>query len=75
MEVKLIENVDFYYGECGFVIITEQCHLNRGYCCGYGCKHCPYDYESVPEPKRSSLIASRDLTQGTKGITTKDTIN
>jgi hypothetical protein len=24
-----------------------------------GCKHCPYDYEAVPEPKQSELLAKR----------------
>ena len=73
MEVKLIENVDFYYGECGFVILTEHCHQTRGYCCGYGCRHCPYQYESVPEPKRSELMACRIVSQETQGIAKKDT--
>ena len=37
----LRENED-YYIENGFWVLTEQHHLKRGYCCGNGCRHCPY---------------------------------
>lgn len=32
---------EFYYEE-GKMIMTEQYHLKRGYCCGNGYRHCPY---------------------------------
>lgn len=32
---------DFYL-EAGFMVFTAQYHLRRGYCCGSGCRHCPY---------------------------------
>lgn len=47
---------DFYYNELGYFVFTEQYHLKKGYCCGNGCKHCPYHFEAVPEPKRSELL-------------------
>jgi len=53
-----IENEDFYYNENGFIVLTAKYHLDRGHCCGNGCKHCPYEYKNVPEPKRSELLAS-----------------
>ena len=31
-----------YYVEGGFLVFTAQHHLKRGYCCGNGCRHCPY---------------------------------
>jgi len=31
-----------YYFEGGFMVLTETYHLERGYCCGKGCRHCPY---------------------------------
>lgn len=37
----LREGEDFYY-EGGFVVFTASYHLNRGECCGSGCRHCPY---------------------------------
>jgi len=33
---------DYYINEQGFLVFTEKYHLKRGYCCGSGCKHCPY---------------------------------
>jgi hypothetical protein len=56
---QLIEGVDFYYNESGYIVLTERYHLNRGYCCGNGCKHCPYEYEKVPEPWRYELLKAQ----------------
>lgn len=53
----LTEGVDFYYNEEGFVVLTEIYHLKKGYCCGNGCTHCPYNYINVPEPRRTTLQA------------------
>lgn len=38
------------------MVLTENYHLEKGFCCGEGCRHCPYDFENVPEPKRSEMI-------------------
>ncbi len=38
---KLLPN-DFYYDEKGRMVFTESYHKRRGYCCGNGCKHCPF---------------------------------
>jgi len=56
MSEPLKEGEDFYYNESGLLVFTEKYHIKKGYCCGNGCKHCPYNYESVPESKRSMLI-------------------
>ena len=53
------EDDDFYSNEEGFVVFTAKYLLDRGYCCGNGCKNCPYDYKAVPEPKRSRLLEQR----------------
>ena len=52
-----IESEDFYYNENGFIVLTAKYHLDRGHCCGNGCKHCPYEYIKVPEQKRSELLS------------------
>ena len=57
MADKLIEGEDYYYNEQGYIVLTEKFHLKKGYCCGNGCRHCPYEYINVPEPKRSELSA------------------
>ena len=59
MKKELVEGVDFYYNEEGYIVLTEKYHLEKGYCCGNGCLHCPYDYSEVPEPRKSTLIAKR----------------
>jgi hypothetical protein len=53
---ELTEGVDFYYNEQGLMVLTAHYHRERGYCCGNGCRHCPFGYESIPEPRRSQLI-------------------
>lgn len=56
---ELIENVHYYINENGYVVFTEKYLLERGYCCGNGCLHCPFQYERVPEPRRSELLNQR----------------
>ena len=36
-----IEGTHYYLFD-GRVVFTKQYHLERGYCCGSGCKHCPF---------------------------------
>jgi uncharacterized protein DUF5522 len=55
---NFVEGVHFY-NEKNFLVFTEKYHLQRGYCCGNGCRHCPYNYEKVEEPLRSKLITER----------------
>ena len=38
------EEGDYYMGENGYIVFTEQFLLKRGYCCESGCRHCPYGY-------------------------------
>jgi hypothetical protein len=38
----LTENVDFYLDPRGFRVMTAKFLTGRGYCCGNGCRHCPY---------------------------------
>mgnify|MGYP003401787981 CR=1 FL=1 len=51
----ITEGVHYYVNEDGYVVLTEQYHLDRGYCCGNGCLHCPFEYDAVPEPRRNTL--------------------
>jgi len=52
---QLIEHIDYYFNEAGLMVLTEKYLRDRGFCCGNGCLHCPYNYEAVPEPRRSLL--------------------
>jgi len=56
LKQQLVEGEDFYYNEEGLFVMTEKYHRDKGFCCGNGCKHCPYEYENVPEPRRSELL-------------------
>ncbi len=64
MSERLIENVDFYYNQDGYIVLTEKYHLNKGFCCGNGCTHCPYNFEAVPEPKKSELLQNHEKKSG-----------
>lgn len=48
MTDRLIENVDFYFDPNGKMVLTEEYHLKRGYCCGSGCRHCPFTKNQDP---------------------------
>ena len=41
---KELDPSEFYFSPEGYIIFTEKYHLNRGYCCKNGCKHCPFGY-------------------------------
>jgi hypothetical protein len=60
MNNNLVDGEDYYFNEDGYIVLTEKYHLNKGFCCGNGCKHCPYNYEAVPEPKRSNLLSLKN---------------
>ncbi|MCB1867070.1 MAG: hypothetical protein KDI43_00695 [Gammaproteobacteria bacterium] len=36
-----------YYLEGEYIVFTALYHRSRGYCCGSGCRHCPYGHENV----------------------------
>jgi hypothetical protein len=40
---RLLEGEDYYW-EGPYMVFTRAYHLKRGYCCGSGCRHCPYSY-------------------------------
>lgn len=50
-KVKLLP-YDFYM-ENGLKVMREEYHKKRGYCCGSGCRHCPYKPKHV---RGSTLI-------------------
>ncbi len=40
-EPQPLEPEDYYF-EGPYMVFTAAYHLKRGYCCGSGCRHCPY---------------------------------
>lgn len=63
------EGKAYYYDEDGMMVLTAAFLLQRGNCCGNACKHCPYDYNNVPEPMRTKLLSLRQNEQGTSNPT------
>lgn len=46
-----------YFNAEGNLVMTANYLLKRGYCCGNGCLHCPFDYKNVTdETRRQHLI-------------------
>jgi hypothetical protein len=55
----LTEGIHYYVNDDGYIVLTAQYHLEKGFCCGNGCLHCPYNYENVQEPRRAELLRQR----------------
>lgn len=60
---ELTEGIHYYINKEGFFVFTEKYLLERGYCCGNGCLHCPYEYENVPEPRKTELLKTRNSSE------------
>jgi hypothetical protein len=60
---QLREGEDYYLLPDGRLVMTAAYLRRRGWCCGNGCLNCPYDYEAVPEPKRSFLLSRRNKSE------------
>jgi hypothetical protein len=41
-----VEGEDYYF-DGPYMVFTEKYHLKRGYCCGSGCRHCPWKVEAA----------------------------
>ena len=48
------EDVDYYF-ENGLMVLTAEFLRKRGYCCGSGCRHCPYPKKSGGQSRNSSI--------------------
>ena len=56
MKTPLVEGEDYYF-EGGLLVFTARYHLRRGYCCGSGCRHCPY---AADEQRRAGREEASD---------------
>ncbi len=45
MRQEELKEGEDYHLENGYLVFTEAYHLKRGYCCGSGCRHCPWREE------------------------------
>ena len=39
----------------GYQVFTQLAALDRGRCCGSGCRHCPYEHDRVPAKRKATL--------------------
>ncbi|HUX83746.1 MAG TPA: MGMT family protein [Chitinophagaceae bacterium] len=54
----LVIGTDWYPDPDGRMVLTEQYLLRRGYCCGNGCRHCPYGMTGPGDGKNAKLVTS-----------------
>lgn len=57
---ELKEGEDYFLDEKGLLVFTEKYLLQRGTCCGNGCRNCPFNYKNVSEPKKTELLLLRE---------------
>lgn len=55
----LEEGIDYTILADGRLVFTAHFLKRRWFCCGKGCRNCPYEYMNVGEPKRSELLKQR----------------
>ena len=53
------KTIDFYRNEDGYIVFTENYHLERGVCCGAGCRHCPFE----PKAQKGNRIVSQEVSR------------
>lgn len=56
-ESALVEGEDYYW-EGPVIVFTAHFLRRRGYCCGNGCRHCPYREGEVAEAGRGDAQAN-----------------
>ena len=52
---KFIEGIH-YHMDGTRVVFTALFHVQRGQCCGNGCRHCPYD----PKHKKGRVVLAKE---------------
>jgi hypothetical protein len=60
------DDKELYYLENGKVVFTPEYHLQRGDCCGSGCRHCPFEPKYVKGNKQKDQLWEKINQQNTK---------
>lgn len=55
--VKWFKQDIHYYLEGDRVVFTALFHIQRGICCGTGCRHCPYN----PKFRKGNVVLSKEV--------------
>ena len=56
-DIRERAGLDFYRDENGHIVFTENYHLTRGFCCGAGCRHCPFE----PKAREGNRIVREEV--------------
>jgi hypothetical protein len=57
--VKSFKEGIHYYMDGERVVFTALFHIQRGSCCGNGCRHCPYD----PKHKKGKVVLAEKFSK------------
>ena len=57
--MKLYKEGIHYYMDGERVVFTALFHIQRGSCCGNGCRHCPYD----PKHKKGKVVLAKKFSK------------
>ena len=57
--VKSYKEGIHYYMDGERVVFTALFHIQRGQCCGNGCRHCPYD----PKHKKGRVVLAKKFSK------------
>jgi hypothetical protein len=60
------DDKELYYLENGKVVFTPQYHIQRGGCCGSGCRHCPYSPTNIKGNTKLDSLWEKINQQNTK---------
>ncbi|MEO6836770.1 MAG: DUF5522 domain-containing protein [Ginsengibacter sp.] len=71
-DTDFTEGIHFYFDSSGLMVLTEKYHLQRGFCCGNGCRHCPYNYENVTDKKEKEFLQKKTGNHLTKNQDKED---
>ncbi len=58
MDDEMAGGPDFELNADGLMVATREFLLRRGYCCGNGCRNCPY--RGTPDDRRPLWLRDRD---------------
>jgi hypothetical protein len=60
------DDKELYYLENGKVVFTPKYHIDRGHCCGSGCRHCPYIPTNIKDNTKLETLWEKINQQKTK---------
>ncbi len=63
MKKPLFDDDEFYVNDAGLYVFTAEFLLKRGYCCGNGCLHCPFEYKNILDAARRKRLIEASISR------------